>query len=197
MSRQLMRVPLDFAFTGPGAWPGYLRECGDDDCEGCDDCQSEEPPAGEGYQVWETVSEGSPISPVYATDDLVVGWLVEHENCAPEAARAFIAQGYAPSFIGSQFGLFKGVQVAAGVETHLAHIAPAGSHPPGTRVRHAEFDVNGTVVTRLPDPNADYYIIDWDRGLPSIMVDEPDIDPDAVMRAGCRHDGFMIVDGLT
>jgi hypothetical protein len=26
-----------------------------------------EPPAGEGYQVWETISEGSPISPVFAT----------------------------------------------------------------------------------------------------------------------------------
>ena len=26
-----------------------------------------EPPTGEGYQIWETVSEGSPISPVFAT----------------------------------------------------------------------------------------------------------------------------------
>lgn len=28
-----------------------------------------EPPAGEGYQIWETVSEGSPISPVFATPE--------------------------------------------------------------------------------------------------------------------------------
>jgi len=30
-----------------------------------------DPPTGEGYQLWETVSEGSPLTPVYATlDDL-------------------------------------------------------------------------------------------------------------------------------
>ena len=28
-----------------------------------------EPPAGDGYQIWETVSEGSPISPVFATPE--------------------------------------------------------------------------------------------------------------------------------
>jgi hypothetical protein len=28
-----------------------------------------EPPAGEGWQIWETVSEGSPISPVFATPE--------------------------------------------------------------------------------------------------------------------------------
>lgn len=34
-----------------------------------DDWQSFEPPAGEGYQIWETVNEGSPISPVFATPE--------------------------------------------------------------------------------------------------------------------------------
>ena len=28
-----------------------------------------DPPAGDGYQIWETVSEGSPISPVFATPE--------------------------------------------------------------------------------------------------------------------------------
>jgi hypothetical protein len=32
-----------------------------------EDWQSYEPPAGAGYQIWETVSEGSPISPVFET----------------------------------------------------------------------------------------------------------------------------------
>ena len=32
-----------------------------------EDWQSYEPPAGEGFQIWETVSEGSPISPVFST----------------------------------------------------------------------------------------------------------------------------------
>lgn len=30
---------------------------------------STQPPAGDGYQIWETVSEGSPISPVFATPE--------------------------------------------------------------------------------------------------------------------------------
>lgn len=35
-----------------------------------------DPPAGEGWQVWETVSEGSPITPVFATADDLVTHLV-------------------------------------------------------------------------------------------------------------------------
>jgi hypothetical protein len=35
-----------------------------------------EPPAGEGWQVWETVSEGSPISPVFATRERLILWLM-------------------------------------------------------------------------------------------------------------------------
>jgi hypothetical protein len=33
-----------------------------------------EPPAGEGYQLWETTSEGSPQSPVFATLDELCAW---------------------------------------------------------------------------------------------------------------------------
>ena len=32
------------------------------------------PPAGEGYQLWETTSEGSPVSPVFATLDELCQW---------------------------------------------------------------------------------------------------------------------------
>lgn len=31
-----------------------------------------EPPEGEGWQLWETVSEGSPITPVYSTDENLI-----------------------------------------------------------------------------------------------------------------------------
>ncbi len=34
-----------------------------------------EPPAGEGWQMWETTSEGSPISPVFATPEELARWL--------------------------------------------------------------------------------------------------------------------------
>ena len=38
-----------------------------------------EPPKGEGYQLWETTSEGSPVSPVFATLDELCEW------CEPNA----------------------------------------------------------------------------------------------------------------
>lgn len=37
--------------------------------------EREEPPAGEGWQLWETVSEGSPISPVFDTPEGLAGWM--------------------------------------------------------------------------------------------------------------------------
>jgi hypothetical protein len=38
------------------------------------------PPAGEGYQMWETVSEGSPISPVFAEPEALAEWLAQHRQ---------------------------------------------------------------------------------------------------------------------
>ncbi len=34
------------------------------------------PPKGDGWQLWETTSEGSPISPVFATQQALISWLV-------------------------------------------------------------------------------------------------------------------------
>jgi hypothetical protein len=36
--------------------------------------EPEEPPFGDGYQLWETTSEGSPVSPVFATLDELCVW---------------------------------------------------------------------------------------------------------------------------
>lgn len=55
-----------------------------------------EPPTGEGWQVWETVSEGSPVSPVFATDTALIAWLVS-EGYNEIAARRFTEQGWAMS----------------------------------------------------------------------------------------------------
>jgi len=35
------------------------------------------PPTGEGWQMWETTSEGSPISPVFSTTEALARWLSE------------------------------------------------------------------------------------------------------------------------
>ncbi len=36
-----------------------------------------EPPTGDGWQMWETTSEGSPISPVFATPEALARWLAD------------------------------------------------------------------------------------------------------------------------
>ena len=81
----------------------------------------EDPPEGDAYQIWQTVSEGSPISPPFATPEE----LAEHmattrwgadKGTSYETWLAFIrGPGWAPSFVGSARGLQDGV--SAVVET--------------------------------------------------------------------------------
>lgn len=89
---------MDFKWKLNRVWAGYtLSICGamqrfynDKACEVCqefakiqhvdvkDDCPNFntiiEPPKGKGYQLWEDVSEGSPISPVFKTLDELCAW---------------------------------------------------------------------------------------------------------------------------
>ena len=51
------------------AWPGQLAEA--------DDWERIEPPVGDGWQLWETTSEGSPDSPVFATPEELADWCVD------------------------------------------------------------------------------------------------------------------------
>ena len=49
-----------------------------------------DPPSGDGWQIWETVSEGSPISPVFTSKDALIAWLVSlgySKNAATEFAK--------------------------------------------------------------------------------------------------------------
>lgn len=45
-----------------------------------DNWKSYEPPTGDGYQCWETTSEGSPISPVFKTLDELCEWLANNSS---------------------------------------------------------------------------------------------------------------------
>jgi hypothetical protein len=45
-----------------------------------EDWTAEEPPTGDGYQLWEDVSEGSPVSPVFASLDELCAWAAESET---------------------------------------------------------------------------------------------------------------------
>lgn len=70
-----------------------------------------EPPEGEGWQVWETVSDGSPVSPVFATSDQLIEWMMTTGGHSRKAAEAFIEQKYAPSMI------ISGNRVAVGIDS--------------------------------------------------------------------------------
>lgn len=64
--------------------------------------EREDPPAGEGWQLWETVSEGSPISPVFADAEGLAQWLVHDAGrlgrvSSIEVARRFVGVGWAPT----------------------------------------------------------------------------------------------------
>jgi hypothetical protein len=71
--------------------------------------QEEDPPAGDWWQVWETVSEGSPVTPAFATADELVNYLVTSGDAwdqkrgdggwKREAAEKFVKSGYAPSMM--------------------------------------------------------------------------------------------------
>lgn len=62
MGRMLKRVPMEFDWPLRRVWPGYLKG------------QAVDPPMGEGYQLWETTTEGSPVSPVFVTLDELCEW---------------------------------------------------------------------------------------------------------------------------
>jgi hypothetical protein len=73
--------------------------------EEADNWEPTEPPEGEGWQVWETVSEGSPISPVFAEREQLIEWLMSpaytwgaSRPLSREQAEAFVDEG---SSIGS------------------------------------------------------------------------------------------------
>lgn len=79
------------------AYPGQRQDA---------DCwEQQEPPTGDGFQLWETVSEGSPMSPVFATADDLAQWMSRNPCGAGrstpslEAARAMVTAGWAPSMI--------------------------------------------------------------------------------------------------
>lgn len=73
-----------------------------------------EPPVGDGYQIWETVSEGSPVSPAFANPADLAAWMVANDESVTkgndfDAWMKFIDAGWAPSLVGSSAGIQDGV----------------------------------------------------------------------------------------
>jgi len=74
-----------------------------------------EPPAGEGWQVWETVSEGSPVSPVFDSPDALIAHLVT-DGYSLEAASNFVnSSGWAPSMMAVDGVMYSDIE-ACGID---------------------------------------------------------------------------------
>ena len=74
------------------------------------------------HQMYETVSEGTPVSPPFATKEELVDYLVENGDFwdqrrgtpppTRESAEAFVGMGWAPSFIVTGGEVMSGVEAA-------------------------------------------------------------------------------------
>lgn len=51
------------------------------------------------YQIYETITEGTPISPVLQTEQEIVDWIVQNKNMSRDAAEQFVSDGSIPSGI--------------------------------------------------------------------------------------------------
>jgi hypothetical protein len=75
------------------------------------------------YQMYETVSEGTPVSPPFATREELIDYLVENGDFwdqkrgtpppTRESVEAFVDMGWAPSFIVADGKLMSGVEAAS------------------------------------------------------------------------------------
>ena len=91
MGRQIVRVPPGFQHPTdsnggyvPGAHLALLYEM--------------ETPLRSEYQVYEDVSEGTPVSPIFSSPDMLIAWLIA-QRFSRNAAEAFLCEGFAPSFV--------------------------------------------------------------------------------------------------
>jgi len=133
MGREIKRVPLDFEWPIGEIWPFYLHNTCIDDCDkcklaakeiglgmteyGCPAFKKYNPPEGVGFQLWETTSEGSPMSPVFDTPESLAEWLEANKvssfasfTCSYDQWLDFIrGPGWATSAILDKNGFRSGV----------------------------------------------------------------------------------------
>ena len=104
MGREIRRVPLDFDFPLDESYADYEHDKHRNVCKPGSACYQNEHedapywrdtlPKGEGWQLWQTVSDG-PISPVFATPEELIDWM---SRPVPEHRRLFYApEAYPPN----------------------------------------------------------------------------------------------------
>lgn len=62
------------------------------------------------YQIYETVTEGTPTSPIFQTEEEMVQWLLAQGH-SERAARGFVKDGWAPTLAISQLGTSVGIDM--------------------------------------------------------------------------------------
>jgi hypothetical protein len=86
--------------------------------QAAEDWTPTEPPTGDGYQIWETVSEGSPISPVFATPEelarymATTRWGADKDTSSETWLRFINGPGWAPSMVMDANGIRTGSEAA-------------------------------------------------------------------------------------
>lgn len=75
----------EWAGQNPAKMPEYYRP------------EFEEEPTA--FQVYETVTKGTPVSPVFETKEEMKKWLINEQGLTEEQADEFIEEGWAPTFI--------------------------------------------------------------------------------------------------
>jgi hypothetical protein len=68
-------------------------------------------PTTDGFQIYETVSEGTPVSPVFKTRDELRDWLIK-QGTSPEAAKNFAEDGWVPSMVVGRGKIVSGYECA-------------------------------------------------------------------------------------
>lgn len=98
---------LGIPYTCDGC-EGHGNLASDEDRKRAEEWTPTEPPEGEGWQMWESVSEGSPISPVFATAEALASWLTDNPRGITER------MGYADWLAAIQGNNVVGTDVATG-----------------------------------------------------------------------------------
>jgi hypothetical protein len=120
ISYRIFRTLVKAAGLDADTW-GICKVCGGEGLdpavkEAYEAWQCEGPPQGPGWQLWETVSEGSPVSPVFPDKEAFVQYLIG-EGYSEKAARNFTESGWAPSGViiqgGPNAGVHDGIAASA------------------------------------------------------------------------------------
>jgi hypothetical protein len=91
-----------------GRWPSEEAELADKNWK------RSEPPTGEAYQVWETVSEGSPISPPFLHPPALASWMAVRyptDGTHDQWMKFILGRGWTPSMILDSTGVKTGAAI--------------------------------------------------------------------------------------